>query len=44
MRKKEWQAPELEVLDVRKTAAGWGHKIEDDWQNDPDDPDFWSAS
>lgn len=37
MRKKEWQTPELEVLDVRKTALGPGKAKPDDYQSDPDE-------
>lgn len=37
MRRKEWQAPELEVLDVRMTAAGPGSTIPDALQTDPDE-------
>lgn len=37
--KKEWQRPELEVLDVNMTMAGPGLKTVDEFQNDPDQPD-----
>lgn len=29
MTKMEWQAPEMQVLDVNETAAGYGWKIID---------------
>ena len=35
--KKEWQAPELDVLSVSMTMAGPGTAILDDFQNDPDE-------
>ncbi|WP_430509954.1 paeninodin family lasso peptide [Gottfriedia solisilvae] len=35
--KKEWQKPELEVLNVGMTMGGPGIKIPDDVQNDPDE-------
>lgn len=37
MRKQEWQAPELEVLDVRMTAAGPGIAKPDGVQPDEDE-------
>ncbi|MFJ8064749.1 paeninodin family lasso peptide [Psychrobacillus sp. NPDC096426] len=40
--KKSWNAPELEVLSVTMTMAGPGFSIEDDFQNDPDEPDHYS--
>lgn len=36
MQKKVWQAPVLEVLDVKMTAAGPGIARPDDVQPDPD--------
>jgi hypothetical protein len=42
MRKKEWQAPELEVLDVRMTAAGPGIAKPDAVQPDDDEPVHYS--
>jgi hypothetical protein len=37
--KKSWKKPELEALDINLTMAGPGLKIEDEFQNDPDDED-----
>ena len=37
MRKKAWQTPELEVLDIRMTAAGPGKTIPDAVQEDEDE-------
>ncbi|REK52707.1 MAG: hypothetical protein C6W55_15415 [Thermobacillus sp.] len=42
MRKKEWQAPELEVLDVRLTAAGPGKAKPDGVQPDEDEEVHYS--
>jgi hypothetical protein len=36
--KKEWQKPELEILDINMTMAGPGHHLPDSVQPDPDDP------
>lgn len=35
--KKEWQKPVLELLDVNKTMAGPGIRIEDARYTDPDE-------
>lgn len=37
--KKEWQKPWLEVLNVNKTMAGPGIRIEDEYNDDPDEPE-----
>jgi|HigsolmetaAR203D_1030402.scaffolds.fasta_scaffold02415_5 hypothetical protein len=37
MRKKEWQTPELEVLDIRQTAAGPGIRFPDQYMSDEDE-------
>lgn len=34
--KKEWQTPWLEVLNVSKTLAGPGMRIDDEWNDDTD--------
>lgn len=35
--RKEWKEPVLQVLDIKKTAAGPGLSIPDAVQNDPDE-------
>lgn len=37
--KKEWQKPELEILDLNMTMAGPGLRIVDAFQDDPDEPE-----
>lgn len=40
--KKEWEKPELDILNISMTLAGPGKKILDDYQNDVDEPDHYS--
>ena len=40
--KKEWEAPELEVLSVSQTMAGPGSTIPDGVQPDPDETVHYS--
>jgi hypothetical protein len=37
MEKKQWEKPEVEVLDVNETMAGPGFTIPDATQPDPDE-------
>jgi len=37
--KKEWQKPELEVLDINMTMAGPGLRYDDQYNDDPDEPE-----
>lgn len=40
--RKQWEKPQLEILDINMTMAGPGIRTPDDLQNDPDETTHFS--